>query len=385
MSGASGEPAEVFGSLALAAIEGGAFAGAVLRVEGSGGLLFEGAWGDAIRTGKERVPVQASTIFDLASVSKLFTATAILRLVTEGRLSLGEPVGCLYRRLFSKAGVGEAPLGRIEAALGDISVADLLSHSSGIHYWHPFYAEGGRSFEAILADLLEAHPPTREVVYSDLNFMILGRLVEGLAGAALPEAMRELVFGPLGLARTSYGKPLGPAAATEFGNRIERGMVAELGLSFAGWRDESRPIQGEPDDGNCHYFFHDAAGHAGVFSDAADLCRLGRLYLEGGRLGAPASYAGAAGGDAAEAYLAPGLAAEALRERRGGRGLGFQLGDLYPGGGAGHTGFSGTYLYLNAERGLSLSLLANRLHCAAPRNINPERRDFAAAALSLFR
>lgn len=362
MSGAE----EAFGSLAREAMADGAFPGAALRVESRDALLFEGCWGDMGPS-----PIGPSTLFDLASLSKLFTATAILRLVSLGRLSLGDRVSGLYRRFSQALGVGEGALRRLEGGLGDIDLAALLSHSSGIHYWYPFYTSSGRPFEAILADVLEAHPPSGQVVYSDLNFMILGRLVEGLSGKPFPDAMRDLVLSPLGLGRTSYGKPLGIAAPTEFGNRIERSMVAGLGLSFDGWRDETVAIQGEPDDGNCHYYFHGAAGHAGVFSGPADLCRLGLLYLNGGRSGG-------------KAFLDPAIAAAAMRDRRGGRGLGFQLGENYPGGGAGHTGFTGTYLHVNEGSGLVLALLASRLNEPRPVDINPIRREFSRIALSLF-
>jgi CubicO group peptidase (beta-lactamase class C family) len=381
----------VFGEIVRRGLEAGLFAGAVLRVERGrppggnlgadgagragerGDLLFEEAWGQALCAGSERESMRTSTLFDLASVTKLFTATAVLRLVTLGELRLDAKAADILASGGGLRGDADGAIfERLRAGLGTIDVAALLAHSSGIHYWYPFYVRHEDCFEAILADVLEAHPPRGETIYSDLNFMILGRLIEGVTRAGLAEAVGALVLGPLGLSRTSFAKPLGSAAATEFGNRIERKMVADLGLAFADWRDESRPIRGEPDDGNCHYYFGGAAGHAGLFSDARDLCRLGRLYLDEGRI------------DAAE-YLAPGLAEEALRDRGSGRGLGFQTGENYPGGGSGHTGFSGTYLHVNRPAGLVVAILANRLHVALPRDINPFRRELSEAALGRFK
>jgi len=362
-------------------LEAGFFRGAVLRAErgaergagrpagGEGRLLLERAWGHALYAGDERIPMESSMIFDMASVSKLFTTTAILRLATLGELGLDAKAADLAAR---PEDVGAGLAARLRASLGDVDVAALLAHSSGIHYWYPFYARSGEGFEAILADLLEAHPRRPETIYSDLNFMLLGRIIERMTRASLAEAVASLVLRPLGLERTSYGRPLGAAAATEFGNRIERRMVADLGLSFDGWRDELRAIRGEPDDGNCFYYFGGAAGHAGVFSDALDLCRLGRLYLDGGRAGG-------------EEYLAPALVAEAMRDRGAGRGLGFQQGENYPGGGCGHTGFTGTYLHVNEPAGLVVAVLANRLHVAVPRDINPFRRELSEAVLARFR
>jgi len=365
--------AEAFASKVEAAVFEGLFAGAALRVERRGLALFEGAWGDALRFGSERISMSPDTIFDIASITKLFTTTAVLRLISLGKLGLDtrlDEVPGLFGDTLA-ASPSFSPAARLLTAAGSLTIASLLSHSSGLHYWYPFYARRGEAFEAILADVIEEHPLRYETIYSDLNFMILGRVIEALSGKPLDEAVRDLVFHPLGLERTSWRRPLGPVAATEFGNRIEEGMVAALGLHFEGWRPRELPISGEPNDGNCHYYFGGAAGHAGVFCDLRDLCRLGRLYLDGGQADG-------------EALIGPGLAAEALRDRGAGRGLGFQLGENYPGGGCGHTGFTGSYIHLNEASGLVIVLLANRLHVASPRDINPFRREVSALALALF-
>ncbi len=365
-----------FDSIVRRHIEEGFFPGAVLRVERDGQVLHEEAWGHSLLTEDERLPMETSTIFDLASVTKLFTTTAALRLVSLGKLALDAPVADLLCGPAGEVGPGVPPLDpglnqRLRCSLGRVDLEALLSHSSGIHYWYPFYTRRGGGFESVLADVLEAHPRGKEVVYSDLNFMILALIVERAAGLPLRGAMAELVLRPLGLEHSTYAPPLGPSAAGEFGNRIERAMVSALGLSFDSWRDETRPIIGESDDGNCHYFFGGAAGHAGIFSDTSDLCRLGRLYLESGRIdGLP--------------FLTPGLAEDAMRERAGSRGLGFQLGPNYPLGGCGHTGFTGSYLQLRPGRGLVIAILANRLHVGEPRDINPFRRELSEAVLAAF-
>ena len=360
-----------FDILARRGIDEGNFAGAVLRVERHGVALFEGAWGEALHRGDASVPMSLASVFDLASLTKLFTTTAVLRLVTAGELRLDTRVAELLESHPDTLCPDGALRSRLVASLAGIDMAALLSHSSGLHYWYPFYTRLGDRFEAILADLLEAHPPSGETIYSDLNFMILGRLVEAVTGTPLARAVEELVLEPLGLLHSSWSPPHGPPVATEFGNRIEERMVADLGLSFEGWRDPTRPLVGEPDDGNCHYFFGGVAGHAGIFSDARDLCRLGRFWLEGGRLGEAS-------------WIEAALAEAALRDRGKGRGFGFQLGDLYPGEGAGHTGFTGTYLHVNEGRSLVICLLANRLHVASPRDLNPLRKAISERALSMY-
>lgn len=385
-------------------------AGIVVRVEQGGIARFERAWGAALCDGSRRSPMTPNVKFDTASLTKLFTATAILRLATQGKVSLDATL-C---DIVTMSGIS-AGRPRVDEAFAAITVRQLLTHSSGLHYWHPFYAGAMRSaaagaapegqaaretpdaaaaaaapatpatpltpaaqarpaeppaagdFGDILESVLEHFPRKNEVIYSDLNFMLLGKILEGASGFPLKPAMRDFVCGPLKLADTGYKPSAGPFAATEFGNRIEKKMVADLGLAFDGWRTDGSPFLGEPDDGNCHYYFGGAAGHAGVFSTARDLCALGRLYLD------PASHPG---------YLSPRLAAEAIVDHGGGRGLGFQLGELYPEGGCGHTGFTGTYLYLNPARSLAVAVLANRLHVESPQNINEFRKAMAQAALA---
>jgi CubicO group peptidase (beta-lactamase class C family) len=143
-------------------------------------------------------------------------------------------------------------------------------------------------------------------------------------------------------------------------------MVAELGLRFSGWRPLDQPIIGEADDGNCHYFFGGTAGHAGLFATAQDLCRLGSLYAGSSVLG----------------YLPDELLREAVTDYGNGRGLGFQFGSRYPDG-CGHTGFTGSFLYVNPDIKLSLSILTNRLHVPEPQNIDPFREAIVGATLEM--
>ncbi|MFH2113620.1 MAG: serine hydrolase domain-containing protein [Spirochaetota bacterium] len=351
----------IFDELTQSGLESGAFRGSVIRIEHQREPVFERSWGHALWTSAENIPMDLAQLFDLASLSKLFTTTAVLRLMSTGFVREDSRLIDLLEFKDSK----------LRDPLSGITLSALLDHSSGLHYWYPFYTRSSESFESILSFIVKEHPLTEGMVYSDLNFMLLGLTMERITGKPLREAMRDIVFRPLGLKTATYAPEPLRCAATEFGNRIERRMVAGLGLSFDAWRDETVPIRGACDDGNAYYYFKGVAAHAGIFADAADVARLGALYLDG---------CDNRGG----LFLDPSVRFSATTDRGSGRGLGFQFGDLYPGGGFGHTGFSGTYLHINPVSGLTITILTNRLHVAGPVNINEYRRAVSEAAVSLY-
>lgn len=336
-----------------------------IQAERNGTLIFKEAWGQS------RIIPETEALFDIASITKIFTSTAILRLATIKKVSLNDAL-CDIKSL-SNISRGKP---RLIDAFKKITIRHALNHSSGMRYWHPFYASASTEFGDILEDVLGSFPLSNETVYSDLNFMILGKVIESVYDAPLDIAMRDLVCNPLGLSETSYAPvPEDRCVGTEFGNRIEKKMVADLGLSFDRWRDESRAIRGQPDDGNCHYYFGDCAGHAGIFSTAKDLCTLGRMYLD--------NPDGKHESDPMAGYVHSELLREARTDHGNGRGLGFQMGELYPSGGFGHTGFTGTYIYINTERGITLAVLANRLHREEAPNINEIRKNIANSIVAL--
>ncbi|NQT59933.1 MAG: beta-lactamase family protein [Bacteroidetes bacterium] len=347
-----------FDELTQQAIDQDLFRGAVIRVERLGELLFEKAWGHALWNETRRTPLQTEHLFDLASLSKIFTATAILRLFSTGEIQEDTLIIDLLAY--------KNPL--LRTALAKVDVSSLLDHSSGIHYWYPFYTRIDESFESILASVMAEHPRKKGIVYSDLNFMLLGLALERITGKTLPQAMQELVFAPLGLESAAYHPDTSHTVATEFGNRIEKRMVSELGLEFSGWRDEAIPLQGTSNDCNCYHYFSGAAGHAGIFADAADVARLGNLYMAGA--------SSESGG-----YLDSSIMKAAVTNRGADRGYGFQFGQNYPQKGFGHTGFTGTYLHINPASGLTITVLTNRLHVSNPQDINPYRRAVSESVL----
>ncbi|MGH3587094.1 MAG: serine hydrolase, partial [Pseudonocardia sp.] len=202
------------------------------------------------------------------------------------------------------------------------------------------------------------YPPGRERHYSDLGFMLLGQVVEAAAGAALPDAMRELVLDPAGATHTAYGAPVGTeVAASGDGDAIERRMldtgepypVPRTSADFTGWRH--RVVVGEVADGNAFHTFRGVSGHAGLFSTVEDLLRLGDALCR--------SAAGDGPWDARllGAYLAAG---PDPGQSRGYRSWTTTVGDCTTTA-HGHPGYTGTTLAVLPAHRASVVLATNRL------------------------
>ena len=173
------------------------------------------------------------------------------------------------------------------------------------------------------------------MVYSDIGFMLLGLVLSRVSGRPLEEAIDPFGFGA---AYKPGPRPdLVPSCRD---NAVEEGMCAERGFTFSGFRAHFRDVTGEPNDGNAHYFWNDVSGHAGLFGTALAVARLGEFYLA-----------------ASEQPYLGGVTPQPGCE---GRCLVFHTGGAFPTG-CGHTGFTGTSLWIDREAGLGLALLTNRL------------------------
>ncbi len=342
----------------------GVFPGAVAAVWRGRARAALVAVGDA-QVMPRRVPMRASTIFDLASVTKpIATAASILHVWARGRIDIGARVSA-YLPEFAQRGK--------EAA----TVRHLLAHSSGLPAWQMLYLPGPpggrdaaqpacRSIDDAVIRICATHaeaPPGARDAYSDLGFITLGYLVGTLGGLRLEAYARRHIFAPLGMHATRFMPPRvwrPRCVATEEGNAFERARAAEqrIGRRFA-WR--RRLLRGEVHDGNAWYAGGGVAGHAGLFGTAADLLRFGRMMLNGGSL------------DSVR-VLPRSIVAEAIRDhspRHSGqrRGLGWVIkrGSDYGGSRAspstfGHTGFTGTAILIDPERDVVIVLLTNRVH-----------------------
>lgn len=294
-------------------VEDGVFPYAEWAVFGPDGIVYTGATEGG-----------GGRWFDLASLTKTFTATVLLGMVKDGRLYLAQSVGELLEP-------GSAKLRRY---LDGISLFSLMTHTSGLPAWYPFYADGRPFFEA-LEELLDCRGLGSGMVYSDVGYMLLGLVLSRKAGAPLEKIIDHMCFG------VRYRPPRNldfvPSCRD---NAVEEGMCAELGMCFSGFRPHRMDVVGEPNDGNAHYFWNDVSGHAGLFGTVQALAGLGRFYLT---TNDPVYLGG----------VTPQPGCE-------GRCLVFHTGGAFPTG-CGHTGFTGTSLWVDREHGLGLALLTNRL------------------------
>ena len=340
------------------------FAGAVTLLGHQGRIVTREATGWALRyadgSGTELprdqwIPMRTDTIFDLASVSKLFTSIIVMQQVEAGRIDLDAPMAS-YLPEFAENGKGA------------ITVRQLLTHTSGLPAWLPLWRDHpdpvSRIHAALTAKLRTQPGTTYE--YSDLNLIGLGVLVERVTGRSLDQLVADDITEPLGMADTGYNPDpaLRPrTAATEFQAVPNRGMV-----------------HGEVHDENA-WSLDGVAGHAGVFSTADDVAVLAQALLNGG------TYDGAR-------ILQRSSVAQMTRNYNtafpgDNHGLGFELNQRWYMSGlasprtAGHTGYTGTSLVIDFQSRSFAILLTNRVHPSRSWGSNNPARRAVAQALAM--
>ncbi|BAL23811.1 exo-beta-N-acetylmuramidase NamZ domain-containing protein [Azoarcus sp. KH32C] len=315
--------------------------GAVVLIGGEAGVIYRRAFGDRQRE-PQRVPMTEDTIFDLASLTKpIATATAVMQLVEQGRLELDAPAA-RYWPAFGAAGK--------EA----ITLRQLLMHRSGLRAdldLRPAWNGRDAARRLMLAERPAAAPGSR-YLYSDINFEVLGEIVERVAQMPLDEYCRQFIFSPLGMRDTAF-RP------------VDRSRIAPTAGHDAGFvHDPTAARMGG------------IAGHAGVFSTADDLARFARMMLAGGQL------------DGVR-VLRPETVEEMTRlqaqDFEHPRGLGWRLVApfaanrlaLPPVGAYAHTGFTGTAMWIDPVSGIYVIVLSSRLHPDGRGNAEPLRERVA--------
>ncbi len=341
--------------LALLLSEGvkrGVFAGAGAAVADERGIVAEAYAGAArfVPEG-EQVPAGTATLWDLASLTKPLAGTALLlALEGDGLLDLADDVA-RYEDSWKRT------------ALAGVTLRHLLLHTAGCPPWYPLYVrgEGRAAYRRTLGSLRSEGPPGLKVRYSCVGFLFLADVVEQVGGAPVDRLFRERVAGPLGLSGDLLFAPQGAekarAAGGEADDETERQMVAEQGLRYDGFR--RGPVNGEVNDGNA---FHRDGGlslNAGLFGTVRAVAGAGRAWLSRERRLLPERSVG-----------------EAIRNQTAGlgedRGLGWALASSVRSAGAriapdsfGHTGFTGSSLFVDPRARRVYVLLANRLHPSA--------------------
>ncbi len=283
----------------------------------------------------------AFQLYDVASLTKIATSTQILQLIEQGRLHLKDELPVLFPEIRASDFLNER--------LRNVTLFRLLTHTSGLPAWYPFYSLE-LDFYPALEHVLKVCSRTSGVVYSDLNFMLLGKLLERMYDLPLADCLEQNLVRPLGLGSMLYrpSPERSDLVPSDYGNGIEEGMCEERNISFAHFRPHC-PVPGNVNDGNSHYYFHDVAGHAGVFADTRSYMLLCQMYMN----------------------AKSGIFADAQKTQSTspGRGLGFQTTVMYPHG-CGHLGFTGTSLYFSSERHIGVVAMTNRL-CYPHDNPNP--------------
>ncbi|WP_405640819.1 serine hydrolase [Streptomyces sp. NBC_00019] len=286
---------------------------------------------------EDQIPMAEDTVFDLASVSKLFTSILAVQQIERGALELE---GTVAAYLPEFAGAGKQ----------DITIRQLLTHTSGFRAWIPLY--NAPTYEEklqLIWNEAPLNPPGTKYLYSDLNLISLQLVLEKITGRTLDTLLQDEITAPLGMRRTRYNPPASwkpKIAATEDARKpwsgLDRGLV---------W--------GEVHDENA-FSLGGVAGHAGVFSCAWDLAVLGRTLLNGGSYGRVRILRR----ESVELMFTDFNTAFPGDEH----GLGFELyqhwymGAMATPRTAGHTGFTGTSLVLDPTTDSFLIVLGNSVH-----------------------
>ena len=323
--------------------------GAVVLVSREGKIAFRKAFGSRSLQPTE-TPMTVDTVFDLASLTKpIATATSVMILLERGKLRLSDQIKA-HLPDFAANGKDQ------------ITVEQLLLHTSGLIADNPLgdYNDGPeKAFERIF-NLKPRTEPGTKFTYSDVNYIVLGKLVEHLAGEPLDVFSRKNVFEPLGLSETTFkpGEPL-----------MRRSAPTE--------QRDGHWMQGEVHDPRS-FKLGGVAGHAGLFSTADDLAVYAQTLLDDG------AYQG-------RRILSPATVRLMTTPRPvpgGQRALGWDIqtsyssnrGELFSAGSFGHTGFTGTSIWIDPRSRTAVIFLSNRVHPDGTGNVTRVRGQVATLA-----
>ncbi|OGP73118.1 MAG: serine hydrolase [Deltaproteobacteria bacterium RBG_16_50_11] len=328
------------------ALRKGQVPGVVILIGNRENVLYRRAFGHrAIKPKKERMTLD--TLFDLASLTKVVaTTTAVMQLVESGKIGLEDPVTKYWPEL---QGNGKE----------QIMLRHLLTHYSGFGPGLSLNPDWSGTEEGLKRIIEEKpySPPGIQFTYSDINFQILGEVVERISGKSLAAYSDEHIFRPLGMKDTFFDPPSGV-----------RDRIAPTLWN----RAKGKMLRGTVHDGVA-YRMGGVAGHAGLFSTADNLSIFARMILNGGsienvKILEPSTV---------EKMTLP----QSPPDRLPLKGLGWEVhvpfasnrDDLFPAGSFGHTGFTGTGIWIDPVSGTYVILLTSRLHPDGKGNAEPLR------------
>jgi uncharacterized protein YbbC (DUF1343 family)/CubicO group peptidase (beta-lactamase class C family) len=330
-------------------IREGLIPGAVLIVGHNGKIVHRRAYGQrALIPSREAMTID--TIFDIASLTKVVATTpAVMKLYEQGKIDIGAPV--------------TKYLPEFQAGMSAITIGDLLTHFSGLKpdvVLEPPWSGYQTGVRRALLEKPEAPRGTR-FVYSDINFVLLAEIVHRVSGKMLDEFANEEMFSPLGMQDTTFNPPAS-----------KRSRIAPTEIDPA----SGQPFRGIVHDPTSRYM-GGVTGDAGVFSTASDLVRFAQMManlgeLEGVRIFAPATVK-----KFTSPASPPGLPNV--------RGLGWDIdssysaprGEIYSTGSFGHTGFTGTSMWIDPASNSYVILLTNAVHPNRGKVLAPLRRSVA--------
>lgn len=329
-------------SIARSGISRGAFPGAALVIGRRDTVLVQRGYGRLTWSASGAAVSVDSTLYDLASLTKVVaTTTAMMLLIERGKIALDAPVS---RYLPEVTGAPAA------------TIRQLLNHTSGLRGTLPLRetADRAAALARVFAETTIVAPGSR-VIYSDLNAILLGEVVARVAGEPLETFVTREILGPFGLRQTMYRPP-----------RALHRRVAPTGI----WR--GTPVAGQVHDANAAKL-GGVAGHAGLFGTAADLGRFARIMLAGGVTPEGKRLLKE---ETVRLFVAVSVPA---RQGQSARALGWQAlptdekessaGQLFGPKSFGHTGFTGTSIWIDPDRDVFVVLLTNREY--APRASKP--------------
>src|SRR5580704_1372409 len=334
------------------AVHDGLIPGAVLIVGHDGKILHRKAYGQRALV-PEREPMSIDTIFDAASLTKVIATTpALMKLFEAGKLRLADPV-TVY-------------LPEFQGGKSDITIRDLMTHFSGLRPdldLEPPWSGYDTGIRRALIDK-PTGPPGLRFVYSDINFELLGEIVHRLSGKPLDLYAYEKIFEPLGMRDTMFNPPASL-----------RKRIAPTEIDPA----TGAPLRGVVHDPTSRYM-GGIAGHAGLFTTATDLSRYAEMMLglgerAGVRIFSPLTV---------RKFTSP----ETPPDQPILRGLGWDIdstyslnrGELYPIGSYGHTGFTGTSVWMDPSTKSYVILLTNLVHPKRGKSLSSFRSRVASVA-----